>query len=297
MPLVRSQNGWSANDRSMVASYQIPGGKVALRKGDVSVILIWCAQRWHETVEPLVWPGNWGYAERPVRGSATTLSNHASGTAIDLNAPKHPLGVRGTFSAGQVRAVRAILGFCEGVVRWGEDYRSRADGMHLEINAGAADVRRVADKIRALPSSGGFVAAGKTLAPPPPPPAPPWTEEHRVHIPLPVDAYGRFRATAMVETASVVASDAYATCASTWGKTKFLITVLRHDGAVLAQWRPVLDNNRQWGDRLPVGARIITFEGLVEFAPVEEERDEDGNLHQSDPGTQPAAAIWTLPPK
>lgn len=147
---VTSANGWSANDRSVIASYALPGGKLALRKGDVSVVLLWCANRWHETVEPLVWPGNWGYAERLIRGSSTTLSNHASGTAIDLNAPQHPLGTdpRANFTAAQINAVRRLVAYCEGAVRWGGDY-SRPDGMHLEINAGAAAVRRIADKIRA----------------------------------------------------------------------------------------------------------------------------------------------------
>lgn len=147
----RSANGWTANDRSVIASYSLPGGKVALRKGDVSVVLLWCANRWHETVEPLVWPGNWGYAERLVRGSATSISDHASGTALDLNAPQHPLGVTvaRTFSTLEVRAVRAILEYCEGAVGWGGDYRSRPDGMHLFIRTNADGVKRVADKIRA----------------------------------------------------------------------------------------------------------------------------------------------------
>lgn len=150
MPL-RSQNGWSANDPSVIARYSLPGGQVALRKGDVSVVLLWCANRWHETVEPLAWPGVWGYAERLVRGSTSTLSNHASGTAIDVNAPAHPLGLPThlTFTPSQILAVRAILRHCEDVVRWGGDYRSRPDSMHLEINDGAAAVARVADKIRA----------------------------------------------------------------------------------------------------------------------------------------------------
>jgi hypothetical protein len=152
MPL--SQNAWSANDRSVIASYQLPGGKVALRKGDVSVILLWCANRFHETVEPLRWPGIWGYAERTIRGSSTSLSNHASGTAVDLNAPAHPLGRAGTFSADQVRAIRQILVFCEGAVRWGGDYSGRKDEMHLELVTTAAGARHVADKIRgAIPAS------------------------------------------------------------------------------------------------------------------------------------------------
>ena len=149
--ILRSSNGWSANDRGIIASYQLPGGRVALRKGDVSVVLLWCANRWHETVEPLVWPGVWGYAERLIRGSSTMISNHASGTAIDINAPAHPLGTdpHESFSTLEIRAIRAILEHCDGVVRWGGDYIGRRDPMHLEINASSAAVRRVADKIRA----------------------------------------------------------------------------------------------------------------------------------------------------
>lgn len=145
-----SANGWSANDRSVIASYDLPGGRVALRKGDVSVVLLWCANEWHRTVEPLVWPGIWGYAERTIRGSSTTLSNHASGTAIDCNAPQHPLGtaITANFSAAEIHAVRRIVAFCEGVIRWGGDYVNRRDGMHLEINSGAEAVKRIADKIR-----------------------------------------------------------------------------------------------------------------------------------------------------
>lgn len=149
--MATSQNGYSANDRSVIASYDLPGGRVALRKGDVSVVLLWCATEWHRTVEPLVWPGIWGYAERTIRGSSTTLSNHASGTAIDCNAPQHPLGtaITANFSPAEIHAVRRLVAFCEGVVRWGGDYSGRKDGMHLEINANAAAVKRIADKIRA----------------------------------------------------------------------------------------------------------------------------------------------------
>jgi hypothetical protein len=165
--MLRSQNGWTANDRSCIASYSLPGGKVALRKGDVSVVLLWVANRFHETVEPLRWPGIWGYAERPIRGSSDVLSNHASGTGLDLNAPAHPLGRRGTFSALDVRAIRAITAFCEGTVRWGGDYTGRADEMHFEIVAGATAVRRVADKIRNHQSRPPVVAQAKAAPAPP----------------------------------------------------------------------------------------------------------------------------------
>ena len=142
-----SQNGWRANDRSLIVSISVPGGKLAVRKGDVAVIMQYVAEQFHSTVEPLKWPGNWGYAERKIRGGSS-LSNHASGTAIDLNAPKHYLGAVGTFTSSQVRAIRKILSACEGTIRWGGDYRGRKDEMHFEINAGTAKVARVAKKLR-----------------------------------------------------------------------------------------------------------------------------------------------------
>lgn len=147
--MATSQNGYSANDRSVIGSYALPGGMISMRKGDVSVVLLWVAQQFNAKVERLIWPGNWGYAERTIRGSSTTLSNHASGTAIDLNAPRHPLGRVGTFNAVQRAAIHSILAYCEGVVRWGGDYTGRKDEMHFEINAGSASVARIANKIRA----------------------------------------------------------------------------------------------------------------------------------------------------
>jgi hypothetical protein len=138
--VVVSQNGMVANDRSVIASFAIPGGKVALRKGPVGELLAAFARRWHAEVEPLVWPGCWGYAERPIRGSTTVLSNHASGTAIDLNAPKHPLAAdpAASLKPAQIAAVRKIIDESDGCLRWGGDYTGRRDGMHTEVIKGEA---------------------------------------------------------------------------------------------------------------------------------------------------------------
>lgn len=159
-----SQNGWLANTRSVIQSYKVPGGKIAMRKGDVATILVYVAKRFDSEVEPLVWPGNWGYAERPIRGGSS-LSNHASGTAIDLNAPQHPLGTQPTanFSSSQIRKIKKIVSDCGGAIRWGGSYSGRKDGMHFEINAGSARVREVARAIRAGKKpgpSGGAEASG-----------------------------------------------------------------------------------------------------------------------------------------
>lgn len=122
---------------------------MALRRGDVATVLVYFAKRFHSEVEPLKWPGNWGYAERKIRGSSTTLSNHASGTALDLNAPAHPLGKVGTFSSKQVSAINRILADCDGVLRHGKNYSGRKDEMHVEINASSAKVKDLASKIKA----------------------------------------------------------------------------------------------------------------------------------------------------
>ena len=162
-----SQNGWEAGDRTKVklTTVTVPGTSTRLpvRAGDVATVLLWAATRWHREVEPLVEPGNWGYAYRAIRG-ATTLSNHASGTAIDLNAPKHPLGTNpeANFTKDQIKAVRRIVADSGGVLRWGGDYTGRKDGMHLEINAGPAAVAALAARIRA--TGGGMAEEGFLMA-------------------------------------------------------------------------------------------------------------------------------------
>lgn len=153
---LRSQNGWTVlEDPPPLVELPGTGVRLRIRPGDVAVVLAELGRRFHAEVEPLdlavmVAPGrdDWGWAYRPVRGQETGFSNHASGTAIDLNATRHPRGVAGTFTATQERVVRRILADLDGVVRWGEDYRTTVDGMHFEIAADADDVARVAARIR-----------------------------------------------------------------------------------------------------------------------------------------------------
>lgn len=152
----RSQNGWSANDITQTDVQLIPGTKrkIRLRKGDAGWLLRRVAAFIDREVENIdeATQDDWGYAERPIRGSTTTLSNHASGTAIDVNATKHGLGVTGTWSAAEKAKIHAHLKEYDGVIRWGEDYTGRKDGMHFEINKDAAAVAAVARKLRAKDS-------------------------------------------------------------------------------------------------------------------------------------------------
>lgn len=149
-----SGNGWpgikSASDSRLdrgfkAAGVAFPGG---VRRGEVSTILGYVAATFHRNVESLVPGWCWGWNYRPIRGGKS-LSNHASATALDINAPRHPIGKSGTFSSSQVRQIRAILKTCEGTVRWGGDYTNRPDEMHFEINRRPGDpaIARVARKL------------------------------------------------------------------------------------------------------------------------------------------------------
>lgn len=172
--MATSQNGWtvftSGTHRSLVVSPWITG---RVRGGSVATVFDYLARRFNAEVEPIRRDWSWGYAYRAIRGKSSGYSNHASGTAVDFNAPEHPLGERGTFTAAQRAAIYRILADLDHVVRWGGDYSGRADEMHFEINAPAARVTTVAQRITAgtvsKPVSGGGTlptAPGGTLPTP-----------------------------------------------------------------------------------------------------------------------------------
>jgi len=149
---MHSQNGWVVLNSEQTHQWVIPGtGRwLRLSKGPAGFVLAHLALWFHKRIEPLdvdPWD-DWGYAVRPIRGSSTVISNHASGTAIDLNATKHPLGVRNTFTIDQAAEIRKRLaGRYDGCIRWGGDYQIRADEMHFEIDAGPARILALADAL------------------------------------------------------------------------------------------------------------------------------------------------------
>lgn len=149
--MATSQNGWpvytSGSHPDLVAIPKVVG---RVRRGDVATIFIYLVDRFDREVEDVdEGRDEWGYAYRAIRGKTSGYSNHASATALDLNAMQHPLGKVNTYTPAQRVALRRILNDLDGVVRWGGDYSGRKDEMHFEINASAAAVARVAAKIRA----------------------------------------------------------------------------------------------------------------------------------------------------
>ena len=150
----QTQNCWPAfTDGADPALEQSPWVTGRLLAGDVRTVLDHVAARFDAEVEPVDRDSSWGWGYRTVRGDSD-LSNHASGTSIDLNATEHPLGSTGTFSDDQVTAIREILAEVAPVVAWGGDF-ARGDEMHFEIVGDPAAVAEVAARLRGEPAPTG----------------------------------------------------------------------------------------------------------------------------------------------
>ena len=149
--MIKSGNGWTASKVRTeigIESFAVPGTKLKLACAkSVAPLLVGFAAEFHKLIEPIDEGtlDDWGYAYRDVRGSTTTLSNHSSGTAIDLNATQHPLGKVGTFPNEKVPMIRA-LAKKYGLI-WGGDYKNRKDEMHFEIALTPAKAAALIEKL------------------------------------------------------------------------------------------------------------------------------------------------------
>jgi len=175
-----SYNGWpgitSASDPRLTIIEPVPGRKFRVRAGAVATIFDRLIRRFHEEVEPIDQGvlDDWSYHYRAVRGGST-LSNHASATAIDLNATRHPFKTKATanFTPDQIAAIRRILADMNRdaeVIRWLDGH----DPMHFEINyiSRGGTVENVA-KLAARLQGGGDAPAvdpGLIIIPQPPRP-------------------------------------------------------------------------------------------------------------------------------
>jgi len=78
----------------------------------------------------LTWNGS--FVPRFIRGSRTILSNHAFGSAFDINVAFNPLGAMPAL-VGQKGSVRELVGIAnDNLFYWGGHF-TRRDGMHFEI--------------------------------------------------------------------------------------------------------------------------------------------------------------------
>jgi peptidoglycan hydrolase-like protein with peptidoglycan-binding domain len=136
---IRILGGWQQANIQPVSLPQLAGAKGAPASGRIWIhrLVVEQTRRLFQAWEDvglidliLTWEGS--FVPRFVRGSRTLLSNHAWGTAFDVNARWNPLGgvpaLRG--EKGSVRELVPIAhdhGFY-----WGGHF-SRSDGMHFEV--------------------------------------------------------------------------------------------------------------------------------------------------------------------
>ena len=143
--MLKSYNGYPASkdpDEIRITSYLVKGTSRKLKCAEsVGPLLAAFAAEFHTLIEPIDEGtfDDWGYAFRMVRGSTDRLSCHSSGTAIDLNATKHPLSKVGTFPAEKVPMIRALAK--KYGLKWGGDYKGRADEMHFEVEVNTAKAK------------------------------------------------------------------------------------------------------------------------------------------------------------
>ncbi len=115
----------------------IPGagstGKIQFhRLAADQVVALWQAWENEGLIDRVLsWGGS--FVPRFIRGSRTTLSNHAFGSAFDINVPFNALGAIPAL-VGKKGSVRELvpLAHKHGFF-WGGHFRGRPDGMHFEV--------------------------------------------------------------------------------------------------------------------------------------------------------------------
>ena len=139
-----SPNGWPINTEADAAGsvWTRPlvgtGSTVEIAIGDAELILLHVARRFHYEIDTLR-PNDVVGFRKPAELKGYQL-NHASGSAIDIRPGHYPVGVRGGFFPTELEVIRDILADCEGLVRWGGDFRV-PDEAHFELTAPPTDAR------------------------------------------------------------------------------------------------------------------------------------------------------------
>jgi len=146
-----SYNGWAASKDPAeigIKSYAIRGTDIKIKAASgCGPLLAEFAAQFHNLIEPIDTGGldDWGYCYRMVRGTTDKLSNHSSGTALDLNSAHHALGKIGTFPAEKVPMIQALAK--KYGLTWGGDYRGRKDEMHFELHLNAEQASKMITKL------------------------------------------------------------------------------------------------------------------------------------------------------
>lgn len=162
-------NGWPVLQpgSSYLHTWELPdtGRRITMRHGSCGLVLAHLALRFNDLIERLDLPGpdavdEGGHSYRPITGG-TSWSQHATGTAVDLNWQRHPYAVptAHTFTKRQRDTIHQWLArtYTHNKVRvleWGGDWPShpgstaKPDAMHFQLRAvGMAMVEALAREL------------------------------------------------------------------------------------------------------------------------------------------------------
>ncbi|PZG20089.1 hypothetical protein [Nonomuraea aridisoli] len=147
-----SANGWPI-DPDKISTRTVEGSRAvaALRAGDVAVVLLHVARRWHYEIAPVDTPEGGGITayttDRTV--GADFESNRLSGTAIAVHPTAYPLRGSEPLWPYQELVVRDILVDCEGTVQWGGDLDPvKVSHFHIAVRPESKALARVARRLR-----------------------------------------------------------------------------------------------------------------------------------------------------
>jgi hypothetical protein len=114
-------------------TFFVPDGQVRLHRLAAPVFVRFFAQLQSAGLADRILQYGGSFVPRFVRGSRTVLSNHAYGSAMDLNVPWNRLGTTPALRSkvGSVRELVSIANACG--LYWGGHFKQRPDGMHFEV--------------------------------------------------------------------------------------------------------------------------------------------------------------------
>ena len=135
-------NGWPAetvaNKGGSIWTREVPGTPVMLtvRDGEARTLFEYVVLRFHLEIHELGQGDVVGF-DANARGRSP-VSNHASGTAINILPGRYPRGSSDPMFPHEVRIVRDILASCPGVVAWGGDLTPHSQGLFsLKVKPGS----------------------------------------------------------------------------------------------------------------------------------------------------------------
>jgi hypothetical protein len=153
---IKILGNWTGENIAKVTIPQLKGVRGAPKSGVIyvhkrikaQVVALFQAWEYAGLVDLVeAWAGSW--VPRFIRGSRTSLSNHAWGTAFDINAPWN--GLRRTPAlVGSTGSVRELVGLAHALGFYWGGWFSRKDGMHFEASKvlDSDEIKAVMDTVR-----------------------------------------------------------------------------------------------------------------------------------------------------